>query len=77
MIKIHIKNTNILMTEIYKCGRFKYGCRVQIWKKIFCQNSQKFGYSFIQNDIRPATLSKRDSSCFPTYIAKFLRTAFL
>ena len=33
MIKIHIKNINILMTEIYKCGRFKYGCRVQIWKK--------------------------------------------
>ena len=25
----------------------KVACRVQIWKKIFCQNSAKFGYSFI------------------------------
>ena len=23
---------------------------VQIWKKTFCQNSDKFGYSFIKND---------------------------
>ena len=32
---------------------FKVACRVQIWKKnnIFCQNSYKFGYSFIKNDI--------------------------
>ena len=26
----------------------KVACRVQIWKKTFCQN--KFGYSFIKND---------------------------
>ena len=30
----------------------KVACRIQIWKKIFCQNSDKFGYSFIKNDIR-------------------------
>ena len=29
----------------------KVACRVQIWKKTFCQNSDKFGYSFIKNDI--------------------------
>ena len=26
---------------------FKVACKVQIWKKAFCQNSDKFGYSFI------------------------------
>ena len=30
---------------------FKVACRVPIWKKTFCQNSDKFGYSFIKNDI--------------------------
>ena len=30
----------------------KVACRVQIWKKTFFQNSDKFGYSFIKNDIR-------------------------
>ena len=29
----------------------KVACRVQIWrKKTFCQNSDKFGYSFIKNE---------------------------
>ena len=27
----------------------KVACRVQIWKKIFCQNSDKFGHSFTKN----------------------------
>ena len=26
-------------------------CRVQIWKNTYCENSDKFGYSFIKNDI--------------------------
>ena len=30
---------------------FKVACRVQVWKKSFYQNSGKFGYSFIKNDI--------------------------
>ena len=29
----------------------KVVCRVQKWKKTFCQNSDKFGYSFIKNDV--------------------------
>ena len=29
----------------------KVGCRVQIWKKTFCQNSDKFRYIFIKNGI--------------------------
>ena len=29
----------------------KVACRVQIWKKTFCQNSDKFCCSFIKNDI--------------------------
>ena len=29
----------------------KVACRVQIWKKTFCQNSDKFCCSFITNDI--------------------------
>ena len=29
----------------------KVACRVQIWKKTFCQNSDKFGYSFIKKDV--------------------------
>ena len=29
----------------------KVSCGVQIWKKVFCQNSDKFGHSFIKNDI--------------------------
>ena len=33
------------------CFNKKVACRVQIWKKTFCQNSYKFGYSFIKNDI--------------------------
>ena len=28
-----------------------YDCRVQIWKKTFCRNSDKFGYGLIKNDI--------------------------
>ena len=28
-------------------GVLKVACRVQIWKKTFCQNNAKFGYSFI------------------------------
>ena len=31
--------------------QFKVACRVQMWKKIFCQNSDKFEHSFIKNDI--------------------------
>ena len=30
---------------------FKVACWVQIWKKNICQNGDKFGYSFIKNDI--------------------------
>ena len=30
---------------------FKVACRVQIWKKTFCQNSDYFGYRFIKNGI--------------------------
>ena len=29
----------------------KVACGFQIWKKIFCQNSDKFGHSFTKNDI--------------------------
>ena len=25
----------------------KVACRVQIWKKTFCQNSEKYGHNFI------------------------------
>ena len=33
-------------------GFLKVASRFQIWKKkTFCQNSDKFGYSFIKNDI--------------------------
>ena len=40
-------------TNITFLGRFviKVACRVQTWKKIFCHNSDKFGYSFIKSDI--------------------------
>ena len=30
---------------------FKVACRVQIWKKTFYQNSDRFGYCFIKNNI--------------------------
>ena len=29
----------------------KVACRAQIWKKIFCQNSDYFGDHFIKNGI--------------------------
>ena len=29
----------------------KVACSVQIWKKIFCQNSDKLGHKFTKNDI--------------------------
>ena len=29
----------------------KVACRVRVWKKPFCQNSNKFGRSFIKSDI--------------------------
>ena len=32
-------------------GKIKAACRVQIWKKTFCQNSDYFGYRFIKNNI--------------------------
>ena len=35
----------------FKYKYFKVACRVQIWKKTFCQNSDKFCCSFIKNDI--------------------------
>ena len=35
----------------------KVACRVQIWKKTFCQNSDKFGYSFIKNDLLKKTIT--------------------
>ena len=31
--------------------KFKVACRVQKWKKHFCQNSDKFGCSFIETEI--------------------------
>ena len=31
--------------------KIKVACRVQIWKKTFCQNSNNFAYSFIKNDM--------------------------
>ena len=38
-------------TERYSQGKPKVACRVQVWKKSFCQNSDKIGYSFIKNDM--------------------------
>ena len=58
----------------------KVACRVRIWKKTFCQNSDKFGCSFIKNGImfmyvlyiytKPTILSlfKVDTLNFTTYI---------
>ena len=44
-----LASTDILIKSV--CD-LKVACRVQIWKKkFFCQNSDKFGYSFIKNDI--------------------------
>ena len=39
------------MNHLFLRRNFKVACRVQIWKKTFCQNSQKFGYSFIKDGI--------------------------
>ena len=35
----------------------KITCRVPVWKKSFYQNSGKFGYSFIKNDMMCMYLS--------------------
>ena len=63
----------------------KVTCRVQIWKKTFCQNSDKFCCSFIKNDImfmyllyiykKPIILSlfKIDTLNFTMYILANLR----
>ena len=39
------------MSSLIELDTLKVACRVQIWKKTFCQNSDKFGYSFTKNDI--------------------------
>ena len=39
------------MFIIYLILFFKVPCRFHMWKKTFCQNSDKSGYSFIKNDI--------------------------
>ena len=36
----------LLWDNLHGCS-FKVACRVQIWKKAFCQNIEKFDYSFI------------------------------
>ena len=41
------KQKNILQT----ISKVKVACKVQIWKKTFCQNNDKLGYSFVKNDI--------------------------
>ena len=42
--------TNVNHITIYQ-NRFKAACRVQTCKEPFCQNSDKFRYSFIKNDM--------------------------
>ena len=44
-------NLNVHQSLIKVADVVKVAYRVQIWKKIFCQNSDKFGYSFIKNTI--------------------------
>ena len=40
-----------LLKTLKRIYWIKVACRVQSWKKkAFCQNSDKFGYSFIKND---------------------------
>ena len=39
------------MSSLIELDTLKVACRVQIWKRAFCQNSDKFGYSFTKNDI--------------------------
>ena len=51
-----IKENGLNFDQIYFWPNFNYivlkvAFRVQIWKKFFCQNSDKFCYSFIKNDI--------------------------
>ena len=62
----------------------KVACRVQIWKKTFCQNNDYFRYRFIKNDImfmhllciykKPIILSlfKIDTLNFTMYILTIL-----
>ena len=59
-------------------------CWVQLWKKTFCENSDKFGYSFVRNYImfmylryihrKPIILSlfKIDTLSFTMYILTIL-----
>ena len=47
----HRRGGNQALKEQLKVKYLKVACRVQIWKKTFCQNSDNFGYSFIKNDI--------------------------
>ena len=42
--------SNVFFSCRKQC-EFKVACRVQIWIKTFYQNSDKFSYSFIKNDI--------------------------
>ena len=48
-----IKNRNKQKEKMNQRNEVKVACRVHISKKkTFCQNSGKFGYSFIKNDIK-------------------------
>ena len=44
-------NAYLFPSPLVSCVKLKVACRVQIWKKTFCQNTGKLGYSFIKNDI--------------------------
>ena len=49
--KMHLYRLRTFVKEMFIEIGFNVPCRVQIWKKIFYQNSDKFGYSFIKSDI--------------------------
>ena len=86
-------NINNSRSQVSRLGYFlwlcfKVACRVQILKKTFSQNSNRFGYSFIKNDIMfmyvlciykkniILSLFKIDKLNFTTYISTIL-TCFL
>ena len=46
IIQLLVNNKSVILPI-----NIKIACMVQIWEKTFCQDSEKFGYRFIKNDI--------------------------
>ena len=81
-----LNSTSLVLFHVI--NDIKVACRVEIWRKTFCQNSVYFSYFFIKNDImfmyllctykKPIILSlfQIDTLNYTMYILRILTCPF-